>query len=192
MADREQRRTDEKRLQRNREWIEWLAHHQLRRLRLVARRWAIAEQDVDDVVQTALANVLRSFGGPDDEQSAFSYAARAVANTALKAHRRHARKESRNIGIAAQLDEDSRNEVWDGALADRTSGDPLERVVERESVHERVERLLGLTDEQRTALVLAAAGYGTAEIAAALGVSERVARKRIEFGNRALRGRSSG
>lgn len=64
-------------------------------------------------------------------------------------------------------------------------------MIERESATERIDRIQDLTDEQRRVLVLAAAGYRAAEIAAALGASKRVARKRIEYGNRVLRDASA-
>lgn len=187
MADREQRRSDEERLSRNRAWIEWLAREQHLGLRAVALRHGIAAQDVDDVIQTALANVLRAFPGPDERNAAFSYAARAVQNTALKAHRRAQRKESHNVAIGAERPEREEPRGVVHALFDRSQGDPLERAIEREAATELGARLAALPSEQRTALALSAAGYGVAEIAEALGLSERATRKRIERGNRALR-----
>ncbi len=188
MADREQRRSDEERLSRNRAWVEWLVRKHHGRLRGVALRNGIAAQDAEDVIQTALANVLRSFPGPDERSAAFSYAARAVQNTALKAHRRAQRKESHNVAIGSERPEGEEPRGLVHALSDLSAGDPLERAIEREAAEERSSRLAVLPSEQRMALALSAAGYGLAEIAAALGLSVRATRKRIEKGNRALRG----
>ena len=187
MADREQRRSEHERLRRNRAWVEWLVREQHGRMRSVALHNGIAGQDADDVIQTALANVLRSFAGPDERSAVFSYAARAVQNTALKTHRRAQRKESHNVTIGAERPDAEEPRGVAYALFDPSEGDPLERAIEREAASERRAKLERLPAEQRAALALSAAGYGLAEIADALGLSIRATRKRIEKGNRALR-----
>ena len=186
MSHREQRRSDPSRDERNRAWIEWLLRERERGLRIVAHRHGIAEQDTDDVVQAALLSVMRAFPGPDEETAVFAYAARAVANTALKAHRRTHRKEGHNVAIeAAGRDDRPPGTVAD--VSDAAAVDPLERAIEREAAGELSARVAALPPEERAAIFLAAAGYGTAEIAAALGLTVRATRKRIEKGNRALR-----
>jgi DNA-directed RNA polymerase specialized sigma24 family protein len=73
------------------------------------------------------------------------------------------------------------------AFADPDAPDPVERAIAREAIQAAVELLGELADEQRAALCLSAAGFGTAESARALGLSQRAYRKRIEHGNRRLR-----
>lgn len=187
MADREQPRSDRERGRRNRDWVEWLARERVLGLRIVARRNGIADQDAEDVVQTALANLLRSFPGPDDRDAVFSYACRAVQNTARKSHRRFQRKESHNLAIAGERDDLETGERTVFAPSAPSDGDPLERVIEREAAGELRATLATLPTDQRTALALSAAGYSNAEIAEALGLSVRATRKRIGRGNRALR-----
>jgi RNA polymerase sigma factor (sigma-70 family) len=189
MSHREQRQSDPNRLARNRGWVQWLLRERRTGLRIVAHRNGIAEQDTEDVVQAALLGVLRAFPGPDDESSVFSYAARAVQNTALKAHRRAQRKETHNVPIEGERAEGGHQPGTVIDVSDPAAADPLEQVIAREAADELGARLAKLPAEQRAALMLSAAGYGTAEIAAALGLSERAARKRIQHGNRALRDR---
>lgn len=187
MSHREQRRSGSERLERNRAWVERLQRERIAALRRVARRHGIAAQDEDDVIQTALTSVLRAFPGPDEERAVFAYAARAVANTALKAHRRSRRKESRNVAIDGAALEGTREAHVVADVSDASAADPLERAIERERAAERRARLEALPAEERAALALAAAGCSPAEVAAALGLSVRQVRKRIENANRALR-----
>ena len=189
MAHREQRRSDPHRQARNRDWVEWLARERQARLIAVARRAGVPAQDAADVVQTALLNVIRFFPGPDVADNVFAYAAKAVAGTASKHHRRNRRKEGRNVAIG---EERGRSEEPQGrvfGLHDPSEPDPLERALERLDAQQRRAALRGLPAEQRAALVLSAAGYRLEEIAAALGLSVRATRKRIEKGNRAQRER---
>jgi len=187
MADRDERRTETTRQARNGAWVEWLAREKHARLRFVARRKGIAEQDLEDVVQEALANVMRSFKGPDAEASVLDYACRAVENTALKAHRRRQRKESHNIAIGDERPGPSEDRQTVRAIFDPSESDPLEQAIASQAASEHRQKLESLPEEQRLALILSAAGFGLAEIAARLGLSVRATRKRIEKGNRALR-----
>jgi len=186
MAHREQRPPDPERLQRNRDWVEWLARERHGRLQAVARHYGISAQDVDDVIQAALTSTMRSYPGPDEAGAVFSYAARAVQNTALKAHRRAQRKEGHNVGIDSENSDSDERSGRVRTLFDPSASDPVEQLIASEATEELRTKLQRLPDEQRAALFLSAAGYSPAEIARALGLSVRATRKRIEKGNRAL------
>lgn len=187
MADQDERRTETTRQVRNGAWVEWLALKQYTRLRVVARRRGVAEQDVEDIVQEALSNVMRSFKGPDVEASVLDYACRAVENTALKAYRRRQRKESHNVAIGDERPGPLEERQTVRGIFDPSASDPLEQAIASQAASELRQKLDRLPEEQRLALILSAAGFGLAEVAARLGLSVRATRKRIEKGNRALR-----
>lgn len=175
-------------VERNRAVVSRLAEEKQRELLAIARRNGVKADIAEDVVQTALLDVLRAFPGPDDPRQAYLYAARCVQNEARHVHRRFARKESRNVAMPAHTLKDLANGKRDVALVDAEAEDPLERAMAREAIGERRERLLELPADQRAAVALSAAGFGTAEIGRLLGLSERAVRKRVERANRALRG----
>jgi RNA polymerase sigma factor (sigma-70 family) len=172
---------------RNARLVDYLARERWRWLCAVARRWGVEGHAVDDVVQSALLDVLRSFPGPDDSRHVAAYAARCVQTEAWKLHRRHARKEGR----WAPLPERERNDRLGGVeqveIADPESADPLESVIDAEATDEALIRLEELPDDQRAVVLLRAAGFESAEIAARLELSLRGVRKRIEKANRRLR-----
>src|SRR5436190_14573283 len=72
---------------------EWLAREESAYLARIARRNGVPRGEVEDVVQDALADVLRSFPGPDEPGKARSYAGKCVQSRAYKRHRRFVRKE---------------------------------------------------------------------------------------------------
>jgi RNA polymerase sigma factor (sigma-70 family) len=174
-------------VERNRAIVDRLAQERHRQLLAIARRGGVDADIAEDVVQTALLDVLRAFPGPDDPRQAYLYAARCVQNEASHARRRFARKESRNVAMPESVLKDRANGKRDVALIDADASDPLELAIAREAVVERRQRLLELPADQRAVLALGAAGFGTAEIARMLGLSERGVRKRVERANRALR-----
>ena len=137
-------------------------------------------------MQAGLANFFRAFPGPDAHQAALAYCASCVASEAMKARRRYGRKESHEVPMPSRERGDVRATVEDLALLDIDSLDPSQAIVERERIEGLRERLAELPADQRTVLVLAAAGYGIAEIATHCDLSERQVRKRIEKANRRL------
>ena len=65
------------------------------KLAAIAYRHGIERQDIEDVIQDALLDVLRSFPGPDHRDYVSAYAARCVERRALNRRRRIARARRR-------------------------------------------------------------------------------------------------
>lgn len=169
--------------ERNARLAEWLVREKGAYLRAVAVRAGAPAWQIEDVVQTALLNFYRAFPGPDSNEKALAYAAACVASATSKSRRRYARKESREAAMPARVDS---GETL--GIVDHSAGDPADVVVERERVASLRERLAELPADQRAVILLAAAGYIPAEIAALRGLTVRQVRKRIEKANRTLRG----
>lgn len=172
--------------ERNARLADWIAREKIAYLNVVARRKGAPEWQIDDVVQSGLANFFRAFPGPDVREKALAYCARCVASEASKARRRQARKESHDTPIPELVRGDFVGTEDAVALADDGAVDPAARAVERERIAELRARLSGLPEDQRALLALVAAGYGHAEIARMSGLSERQIRKRIHKANRSL------
>jgi RNA polymerase sigma factor (sigma-70 family) len=189
MASRPTTRRDP---ERNACLVDYLARERWAWLCAVARRSGIEPHAVDDIVQSALLDVLRSFPGPDEPGHVAAYAARCVQTEAWKLHRRQARKEGR----LAQLPERERGDcvatTEEIGIADPSAPDVLEVVIAAEASHEAQAVLERLPADQRATLLLRAAGFGTAEIAQRLNLSPRAVRKRIEQANRKLRQMTQG
>jgi RNA polymerase sigma factor (sigma-70 family) len=173
-------------LERNARLIEELYRSRRTALWAVARRYGIAADQVEDVVQSAIAAVLGAYRGPADLDQLFSYTATAVRNGASKAHRRHARKESHLAAMPTQERNDLVGTDLEVALIDPEASDPAELVVRREQLEAARERIADLPELEREILVLGAAGYGNREIAAIVGLSERAVRKRVTRARRRL------
>ena len=174
------------RAERNAAHVAWLASERAVRLRAIARRVGIAAQDLDDVVQSALLGVLRSFPGPDDEAHVYSYAAACVERQARNRRRRIARKEVQLSPIEdLDLGERVRHRLR-RELADPEASDPEDLALDRAELETPRELLLELPPAERTALVLRAAGASTEEICRALEVSPRALRKLIGKARRRL------
>ncbi len=160
--------------------VGWLALKRYGFLYDVARRSGVDSQQIGDVVHDALLDMLRSFTGPYDVEHVVAYAKRCVQSEAWKEHRRYTRKESRREGgddeLALVLE-----------YVERGDPDPLEVVIAAETARERQELLAELPDDQRTVLLLVAAGLNHEEIASRLEISKRGVRKRIERARRRLR-----
>jgi len=173
--------------ERNARLVESLYRTSAAKLGRIAARHGIRGEAIEDVVQSALLGILRSYRGPDDAAQLYSYAARAVQNEAGKVHRRHARKESRLVAPPTTPRGNfvhEHEQVWP---ADIEAADPLECVIAAESVAGAIERLRELPEPERAILLLGAAGYGVAEIAERVGLSERAVRKRVTRANARLR-----
>jgi RNA polymerase sigma factor (sigma-70 family) len=153
----------------------------------IARRRGIDSVLAADVVQQALLAFLNSFPGPDERGRACAYLARCVESAAWKAMRRERRKPTAALPEYDHADRHGTPSPSE-ALADLEASDPEERTLEREAARLARVRLRELPPEQRAALLLSAAGYRTSESARILGISERAYCKRIERGNRRLRG----
>jgi len=173
--------------ERNTRLAEWLAREKRAYLRAVARRTGAPEWQIEDVVQGGLGNFFRAFPGPDVHEAALAYCASCVASEAMKARRRYGRKESHEAPMPERERGDVAATAEDLALLDVDSQDPAEAIIERERIDGLRDRLAELPDDQRAVLVLAAAGYGIAEIGKRCDLSERQVRKRIEKANRHLR-----
>ena len=185
MATRETRAPKD--VQRNARLCDWLARERWSKLVAIAYRYGIQRQDIDDVVQDALLDVMRSFPGPDHRDYASAYAARCVERRALKRRRRIARKEaplSRLPAVDAGGPEGAT--VNGAALADSEAVDPADVCIDRAELQLPRELLLELPTDQRAAIVLRVAGAETAEICRSLEVSPRRLRKLIGKANREL------
>lgn len=173
-------------LQRNARLIDELYRRRGEALRSVARRYGIAADQVDDVVQSAMAAVLGAYRGPAEADQLFSYAATAVRTAVAKLHRRHARKESHLAAMPTQERNDLVGTDQELAFVDPEASDPAEVVIRRAD-HASARALLETVPViERTILVLGAAGYGNREIAAIVGLSERAVRKRVTRARRRL------
>jgi RNA polymerase sigma factor (sigma-70 family) len=167
--------------ERNTRLTEWLATEKRSYLRAVAVRSGAPEWQLADIVQSALLNFYRAFPGPDVREKALAYCAACVVSEVSKARRRYARKEIREH---AMPEHESGEPV---AIADDCVEDPAEAAIEAERLASLRQRLAKLPADQRAVILLAAAGYGPAEIAQLQGLTVRQVRKRIEKANRALR-----
>lgn len=173
-------------LERNARLIEQLYRNHRAALCSVARRQGIAADQVDDVVQSAMAAVLGAYRGPAEADQLFSYTATAVRNCAWKAHRRHGRKESHLAAMPTHQLNDRVGTDQEVAFIDPEASDPADLVVLRETLEAERKRLAKLPEIEREILVLGAAGYGNREIAAIVGLSERAVRKRVTRARRRL------
>jgi RNA polymerase sigma factor (sigma-70 family) len=155
------------------------------RLRAVARVHTKDPSDdrVDDTMQAAFLAFMRSYGGPLDEDDALRYLIRCVMTQGWKQGTRDRRRLESSADVE-QIDglDPAGNRRVEGEVRD-----PLEYVLGRELVAESRSELAELSVEERACIWLSALGFGTSEIAAALGLSERQVRKRVEKGNRRLR-----
>lgn len=171
---------------RNTHLADYLARERYGWLCAIAQRWGASPQAVDDIVQSAMVDVLRSFPGPDERGAVAAYAARCVQNQVFKAARRHGRKESRNRPMPAHEGSDVGGTETEVGIAEASQPDPLELVIEAESAEETRELLAELPEDQLTVLLLVAAGFGHAEIAERTGFSLRGVRKRVWKANQRL------
>jgi RNA polymerase sigma factor (sigma-70 family) len=174
-------------VERNGRLLELLYRDRHGALQSIARRYGIAGDQVDDVVQSALAAVLGAYRGPADPRQLFSYTATSIRTAAAKAHRRHQRKESRLAGMPREQRNDLVGTQAERSQLDVEAPDPAETAIARERARAARERLRKLPELERTILVLGAAGYGNTEIAAITGLSERAVRKRVTRAHRRLR-----
>lgn len=156
-------------------------------LRGIARRYGIAADQIDDVLQSAVVSVLQAYRGPSDADQLFSYTAAAIRTTAAKAHRRHQRKESHLVAMSTRAANDIAGTEVECPQIDHEASDPADLVIAREETRDARARLHELPQLERTILALGAAGFGNAEIAAAVGLSERALRKRVTRAHKHLR-----
>jgi RNA polymerase sigma factor (sigma-70 family) len=166
--------TDSERRRRNGFLLERIVRAEYQGLvRLAASRLA-DPTEAEDVVQAACASFLASF----DPESRYGteyvapYLKRAVINHALKLNRRRRRKPT------AALD-DERSEPAGLSLEDQ-----LEELAMPEEVASALARL---PEIERQVLVMRVLGYEPAEIRAALGLTPRSYRKRVERGAARMR-----
>jgi RNA polymerase sigma factor (sigma-70 family) len=144
-------------------------------LRIAAYHMPAAPPEaIEDAVQNAVLSFIQAYGG--DRAGAFAYLAVAVRTAAWKARRTHARKGARHVGL----------EPARGGDRAQAPADPVEVAIGRSEAAECRCALAELPAEWRRCLILAAAGYGTAEVAARLGLTERAVRRRIEKARRRL------
>ena len=171
---------------RNRPLVDYLARERYGWLAALAQRWGASADAADDVVQDALLDVLRSFPGPHERAQVVAYAARCVRNRVFKLHRRHRRKESRNAPPPAREGSDRLGSEAEIGLPDPSAPGPLELLLSAEERSEARELLAGLSEQERTVVVLIAAGYSHAEVSERTGLSTRAIRKRVGRANRRL------
>ena len=172
---------------RNREHADWLARERRQWLARIAQRGGAPTGLVEDIVQAALLDVIRSFPGPDERRVVALYAAKCVTRQVMKAKRRFERKESHNRPLPTVARNDIVGTRQDAeALEDASAADPAEAAIAREQDAALAELLSELSEEQRAVVVLIAAGFSIAETARALSLSERQVRKRSETGRAKL------
>jgi RNA polymerase sigma factor (sigma-70 family) len=182
MAERAPRAPED--AERNARLCAWLAAERWSKLAAIAYRHGIARQDVEDLIQDALVDVLRSFPGPDHHDYASAYAARCVERRALKRRRRIARKEAPLSPLpGTDVPNDSTRLA---ELAHPQAVDPADLCVDRDELRLARKVLLELPCEQRAAVALRAAGADTSEICRSLGVSPRRLRKLVGKAHREL------
>ena len=172
---------------RNARLADWIARNESVRLHAVAKRYGVPRDELDDIVQAALGDFLRSFPGPYDQAHALSYTFRCVQNRALKYFRWYARRRAPIVDLSGDA-EGAR--LGDGDGMDSLPcehADTLERVLEREDYLQRLDGLSQLPRELREIATLRAMGYAPTEIGTFTGLSHRAVRKRIERANRLLR-----
>jgi len=139
----------------------------------------------EDAVQTACLGFLRTFdpvaayGGVD---GAYRYLAAATAHAASKLVRGDQRR-LRALPPEPPLEDELH--ALDRAVAD--GADPCDLLLSQEEAAELRRRLKELPEEWQAVLVARAAGFAAREIQAALGLTERQYRKRVEKANRQLR-----
>ena len=173
--------SDQERGERAATLVEWLARDEWEYLVGAARRSGAPPDAVDDVIQEALVDVLRSFGGPYDRDHVRAYTYRCTQWRAWKLLRQRRRTEHRTIPASADV-----------VLEERSANappDPLAAVLRKEELAEARGSLRELPPGERAALVLLAAGFERAAVRRALGLSERQLRRRVERGNSRLRQR---
>jgi RNA polymerase sigma factor (sigma-70 family) len=171
---------------RNAPLVDYLARERYGWLAALAQRWGADPDSVDDVVQSALLDVLRSFPGPHERSYVVAYAARCVRNRVFKLHRRHSRKESRNAPLPSRESSDRLGSEEELGLADPSAPGPFELLLSSESRAEARELLARLPEQELTILLLIAAGYSHAEVSELTGLSPRTIRKRVNRANRRL------
>lgn len=168
--------------------VDYLARERYGWLCALAQRWGTDRDSADDVAQSALLDVLRSFPGPHETSYVVAYAARCVRNRAFKLHRRHSRKESHNAPMPELEGSDRIGSGREVGLADTSQPGPLELLIAAESSAEARDLLAELPEDQRTVVVLVAAGFSHEEIVEHTGLTPRAIRKRIGRANRRLKG----
>lgn len=189
MAERATRAPEDP--ERNAHLCAWLANERWSKLAAIAHRHGIARQDVEDVIQDALLDVLRSFPGPDHHDYVSAYAARCVERRALNRKRRIARKEAPLSPLPGPSRDDRPGRAAAPELVNPHALDPAELLADRGELSVPRKLILELPTEQRAAVVLRAAGAETSEICRSLGVSPRRLRKLVGKANRQLARRRS-
>jgi RNA polymerase sigma factor (sigma-70 family) len=172
---------DQERHARTAPLVEWLAREEWNALARAARRSGAPLDAVADVVQSALLSVLRSFRGPYERRQIRGYTYRCVQREAWDVARRARPRYGGTTAVPV-------DDVLDEAAAP-PDAEPLAATLRADVVREAHAALGELPPDERAALVLLAAGFERAEVRRALGLSERAIRKRVERGNRRLRGR---
>ncbi len=156
-------------------------------LRGVAYNAGARGDQVEEAVQQGFAQLLSAFpGDPADTVGVRRYLIRCVQSSAWKAQRTERR---RSVWMARDSERD-RFEVrsGDNQRSDGVEpGEPLERMLDHEALHEARELLQELPEEWAAVLILSAAGYGTSEIAEQLGLTARQVRKRVQKANAQLK-----
>lgn len=158
-------------------------------LRAFARQVGAPPNDVDDVVQSALVNFIRFYPGEaGDYQGAKRYLFSCIASATSKLHRRNFRKPTPAPLPGVDRARDTLHPSKDTEQVSLlTAPGPDEIVIDRVLDAELRALLEHLPAEQTACLLLGAAGYGLAEIAERLGLSERQVRKRVGKANAKLR-----
>ena len=91
MTDPQAKKREPTDLQRNARLVDRLYREQRGRLRAVASRHGASPDQIDDVIQSALAAVISAYRGEADLDDLFSYTATAVRTAVWREYRRYER-----------------------------------------------------------------------------------------------------
>ena len=163
-----------------RETAERIAAERYDMLRGVAYNAGARGEQIEEAVQQGFAQLMSAFpGDPNDLLGVRRYLIRCVKSSAWKMLRRDRRRE-RWLAFDSERDRLERR-AGDGARSEGVdASEPIERVLAREALADMRSLLRELPEEWAAVLLLSAAGYGIAEIAERLGLSERQVRKRVQ------------
>ncbi|MBT3271300.1 sigma-70 family RNA polymerase sigma factor [Candidatus Poribacteria bacterium] len=135
------------------------------------------QRDVEDEIQETFLSAYRGIDALDDPERFSGWVARIAVNRAHTRMRQLARQREIPSGTREMLDQVGRHDVWTWQYG-------LSWLLGREALRSAVDRLPG--DCRDPVLLWAVEGYSLVEVGDRLGVSEKVASRRIRRGCRQI------
>lgn len=151
-------------------------------LRRQAVRNCSLSAEVEDALQDACVEFLRSYAGGEAGEHALRYLMLAVKHAAWARSRRAVRAASVELSATDELDGEE-----PCLLARCERPGPAERIARREQTAAAFAALDGLKRDERTALLLLAFGYSYSEIASRQGWTRTKVNRCLAEGRQALR-----